>query len=908
MDNNQERMPIAHNVRNVLKSFRTVATSLNHEFGSLAGQAEFDGLHELSIALENENVRFKMWTGNLGAHQSGPASLDHRLREAPHIQEQVLYLLRDILESLVDIAVLMPQKDSPKGSGDIENKPEYLPEGSDSEESENSFTDSDLGEDESTPETRLSTLCADIAEAIDCLLRLSMAIANPAPHERFRKLGGGPDEDISFYEAHDVRYVQDKFPNISQSLADILGKFITRRRQFFKYRESHHAKLAAGLDQENQKDTSRTEVVPNTVASSLPEQFKGSGVIDEDNRSDMAMSETSYATSAGYLMLEDGEMKPAPPLKVPPRPPEADKGLFECPYCYRMISASSRGAWKRHVFGDLRPYTCLFSRCAESNTDFDRRHRWQVHVSQYHWRTWSCPFKCGSTFPSAVELGDHVRHQHLPNASDEYLATVVARGEVSVSNDFAQECPLCRRAIPGLKSYIKHFGRHLEQLALHALPKIGDEELEDDVKSGEQNDEGSELRAVLTDDDSETSSKAGERLERDEAYNQKETSGPNIMTVGHDVEDDDTASDAPMPLAASTTSSDGPLVELARMRKLGDVCLDILATEVTAEYLEEWKVTPASRVAAVREAAAREVIEKYKRQELARVTAEKARIGMKEPEQLSIDPSDEAESASQDSRPVYTRMSRKHLSLETLRQYDVNYEFDADPNYVLIRRWVPEWEQDRMWKHTQLIREQRNMMLQREELERYNRTESHYEWLPKKNKQQSKSSSQLGGQGDQPLLCTYNGCECAVPGNGFPNQLDLQDHMRRAHNYHDSSTSYSSQPGERNQSPPPRSPSINDRQRIHVRTNSRERGAPPNPSPPPTIHQGLTIEREVITQYRDISHGALPKNQDILCRNVLIYGHCRYEDQGCAFSHNQNTKDSEQQDQQEREYESDLQQ
>ncbi|KAJ0157860.1 Uncharacterized protein HZ326_13657 [Fusarium oxysporum f. sp. albedinis] len=34
------------------------------------------------------------------------------------------------------------------------------------------------------------------------------------------------------------------------------------------------------------------------------------------------------------------------------------------------------------------------------------------------------------------------------------------------------------------------------------------------------------------------------------------------------------------------------------------------------------------------------------------------------------------------------------------------------------------------------------------------------------------------------------------------------------------------------------------------------------------------------------------ENKDTLCRNVLIYGHCRYEDQGCAFSHDQNKNNS----------------
>ncbi|RBQ77989.1 hypothetical protein FVER14953_09429 [Fusarium verticillioides] len=91
MDSNHERMPIAHNVRNVLNSFRTIVTSLNHGIDYLDEKVEFGGLRELPLALENENIRFKMWAGNLGAHQSGPASLDHRLREAPHIQEQVLF-------------------------------------------------------------------------------------------------------------------------------------------------------------------------------------------------------------------------------------------------------------------------------------------------------------------------------------------------------------------------------------------------------------------------------------------------------------------------------------------------------------------------------------------------------------------------------------------------------------------------------------------------------------------------------------------------------------------------------------------------------------------------------------------------------------------------------------------------
>ncbi|KAI5868177.1 hypothetical protein GGS23DRAFT_602070 [Durotheca rogersii] len=40
----------------------------------------------------------------------------------------------------------------------------------------------------------------------------------------------------------------------------------------------------------------------------------------------------------------------------------------------------------------------------------------------------------------------------------------------------------------------------------------------------------------------------------------------------------------------------------------------------------------------------------------------------------------------------------------------------------------------------------------------------------------------MHGHGDKPYLCTWDGCDRAVPGNGFPRQWNLKDHMRRVHN------------------------------------------------------------------------------------------------------------------------------
>lgn len=40
----------------------------------------------------------------------------------------------------------------------------------------------------------------------------------------------------------------------------------------------------------------------------------------------------------------------------------------------------------------------------------------------------------------------------------------------------------------------------------------------------------------------------------------------------------------------------------------------------------------------------------------------------------------------------------------------------------------------------------------------------------------------LHGHGDKPFLCHHEGCDRSQPGNGFPRQWNLRDHMKRVHN------------------------------------------------------------------------------------------------------------------------------
>lgn len=57
---------------------------------------DYDQANQISLStLEDDQKRFDVWANNLGAFQDPrkASSLDHRLREAPQIGEQVLRLL-----------------------------------------------------------------------------------------------------------------------------------------------------------------------------------------------------------------------------------------------------------------------------------------------------------------------------------------------------------------------------------------------------------------------------------------------------------------------------------------------------------------------------------------------------------------------------------------------------------------------------------------------------------------------------------------------------------------------------------------------------------------------------------------------------------------------------------------------
>ena len=201
---------------------------------------------------------------------------------------------------------------------------------------------------------------------------------------------------------------------------------------------------------EGVQDIARTE---SALSETIATEFAGQYIDLEDNS---GVSQTSYAPS----LLEGGS------ITIPPPPKESAAGKpFKCPYCFLLIDINGTRSWTRHIFRDIQPYVCTFLDCRTPNRLYENRREWSIHISAKH----------------PVE------------------------GPI---------CPLCNSNLASSKQFESHVARHLEELALFALPRspMDDENCQDDLDTGAPS---IRLQSELDNEDSESPADEGDELAPD---------------------------------------------------------------------------------------------------------------------------------------------------------------------------------------------------------------------------------------------------------------------------------------------------------------------------------------------------------------------------------------------------------
>lgn len=343
-----DELEIAPLVSSIISSFKDLVSNLKDSSGPHTSAA-------------NSNLaRFKLWSANLGAHRAkGTRSLEYKLRDALSLRKHVVSLLNGLWGAVEEgtaaftstmlvhpyVICLLPcaHTDCRRRIELSTAREAVIVDHSTNKREEDPVLDDGelaqyFSENNDSKIASLDELVDDIKRMVDRLLRLAVVIKNPTPHKQF--LTRQADNLISNYQPFDVSHVQEKFPGVSYPLAERLGKALSVRRQYFRYREERFNRRAEGLDADVSQWLNDFEQT-TAAGSSIPERFKDLAitaeqiveVIYEDDKSEVA---TSYAASD----VNTTE------LRVPPIPKEYTEGPFKCPFCHSLVSISDRQGWK----------------------------------------------------------------------------------------------------------------------------------------------------------------------------------------------------------------------------------------------------------------------------------------------------------------------------------------------------------------------------------------------------------------------------------------------------------------------------------------------------------------------------------------------------------------------------------
>jgi len=147
---------------------------------------------------------------------------------------------------------------------------------------------------------------------------------------------------------------------------------------------------------------------------------------------------------------------------------------------------------------------------------FRSRNEWFAHELQCHRREWVCQYCQHKAFGSAAAYSTHLESSHPTILEGSQLESLLLQSEEPVDKISSTACPLCDEWEANLnnsrqdakrlllnngkfvepygttKQFRRHLGRHMEQLALFALPIREGDGLEDDSSDDDDSEQKSE--------------------------------------------------------------------------------------------------------------------------------------------------------------------------------------------------------------------------------------------------------------------------------------------------------------------------------------------------------------------------------------------------------------------------------
>lgn len=395
------RVSIKSHFTRTVRAFQNLRKALENPEPDISNQIPLD-------RLEEELAFFRLWAGANGAHRSGRASLDHKLRLSGDIHDKLTVDLAELEDSLyqgVSIAFRMMELRSmlilalmsahQMVVGRLSPRSPSPAASTSSSSASSCSTDSSSSDD--LPDTpSLQYAFEDIQHRIKGLMRLSVVLTQPASRDLTAKYSEIP---VQHYAEWDHRYVQDKVhawccvirenpldknldeaPNMAcfcpKELISRLAKANTERRQLIRYFQRHHQKIAKGVDADimieqtfnnegpvkslkaesridhetmggysRQTDTTNwTFMQKNMVPNAL---LTSTADIPLDVMNEDGGTVTSFVITERYEGNVDSGAKRLLEIPRPPKESQisSERG-FSCPICWQLIAPQNTKDWK----------------------------------------------------------------------------------------------------------------------------------------------------------------------------------------------------------------------------------------------------------------------------------------------------------------------------------------------------------------------------------------------------------------------------------------------------------------------------------------------------------------------------------------------------------------------------------
>ena len=154
----------------------------------------------------------------------------------------------------------------------------------------------------------------------------------------------------------------------------------------------------------------------------------------------------------------------------------------------------------RHIYWDLRPYTCIIDGCDADPFNFISRADFKAHLIEHQVaRIWKCK-NCGHPEESLRAARYHFAYAHRSLCS---LNDDDAFDQEEVRRDLGKQvCPFCNK-IPGQANFVGHICHHLEEVSMSAVPREGELEESDRGSNGRDSttssDEGVSVSSAMKD-------------------------------------------------------------------------------------------------------------------------------------------------------------------------------------------------------------------------------------------------------------------------------------------------------------------------------------------------------------------------------------------------------------------------